>query len=195
MHNNVPSILKRTTRGKIDDGVGLGDVLGTFAAMEKWSNGCDTCSSDPLRSLRRRWFQGSQSKQQHIPAFPNVTRLPFLWQLWIKYSLFSQLFLSAVWCAALLLSGRQSGGLADAIFAVSDSMRTRLTDASVTRRRLSSALQETVECKYTCLSVDFPGSPIFHLKVRWILWKFWGSFIQVEGSMSLVLLGHIWHSK
>lgn len=48
------------------------------------------------------------SKQQQVPPVPKVSLLlPFLWQLWIKYSLFIQV-LSAVWCAALLLIGRQS---------------------------------------------------------------------------------------
>lgn len=87
-----------------------------------WHTSDVTCSSDHISSLsipigpewKRHQVQGSGSKLQQVPLVPNISSLPFRWQLWIKYSLFTQV-LSAVWCAALLLIGRQSSERAQAL--------------------------------------------------------------------------------
>lgn len=195
----------------IDDGCWFWWCAGTFLPIEKWSNSDATCSSDPVCSLKRQWVQGSKSKQQHIPAVPNVTRVPFLWQLWIKYSLFIQVFVSCLMCS--LASQRKTKWRAGRRHLRRVWQHVNKPDGclSYMARAFISALRNSREQIYMCICW-FPGFTCFPSQSEVNFWKvckqtqknetalLWLGLAELVGFYSsgrgwLVLLAHIRHSK
>lgn len=176
----------------IDDGCWFWWCVGTFLPIEKWSNSDATCSSDPVCSLKRQWVQGSKSKQQHIPAVPNVTRVPFLWQLWIKYSLFIQVFVSCLMCS--LASQRKTKWRAGRRHLRRVWQHVNKPDwcLSYMARAFISALRNSREQIYTCICW-FPGFTCFPSQSEVNFWKVCKQKKQKKTD-SIALVGFSWIS-